>query len=112
MPRTNLLWESLHQAAVITPRIQFKSPTIVEDLANLRQDLKKYQQLVGCIIAIIQAGHLAKIDDLTRTVRTVTGLSQFAAHVRNECRASVPIQKAFDQIDFEIDGPTILPSPV
>jgi hypothetical protein len=38
-------------------------------------------------------------------------MSQLAAHVRNELRASVAIQQAYGRIEFVIDGGPELPSP-
>lgn len=45
-----------------------------------------------------------------RIIRSGVDLSQLAAHVRNECRANVAIQQAFDRIDFTINGHDELPS--
>jgi hypothetical protein len=79
-------------------------------LAEARRDLEKHRQLLGGIIATIRAGDSDANNDLTRIIRTDVDLSQLAAHVRNECRTSVAVQQAYNQIDFTINGPRKLPS--
>lgn len=83
----------------------------VQDLADTQFDLDKHRQLLGGIIATIRAGDDEANTDLVRVIRSGVDLSQLAAHVRNECRATMAIQKAFDDINFLIDGPRELPSP-
>ncbi|KIW73494.1 hypothetical protein PV04_01607 [Phialophora macrospora] len=83
----------------------------VQELADKQLDLEKHQQLLGGIIATIRAGGFSATDDLIRTIRSDVDLSQLAAHVRNECRANIAIQQAFDKIDFVINGGPELPSP-
>jgi hypothetical protein len=83
----------------------------VQELADKQLDLEKHQQLLGGIIATIRAGGFSATEDLIRAIRSDVDLSQLAAHVRNECRANMAIQQAFDKIDFIIDGGPELPSP-
>ncbi|KEF59645.1 uncharacterized protein A1O9_04491, partial [Exophiala aquamarina CBS 119918] len=83
----------------------------VHDLAESQVNLKRHQQLLGGIIATLKAGDDESTRDLIRVIRSGVDLSQVAAHVRNECRANVEIQHAYDEIIFHIDGPLELPSP-
>ena len=83
----------------------------VQDLADAYLDLEKHRQLLGGIIATIRVGDAEANEDLVRVIRSKVDLSQLAAHVRNECRANMAIQRAFDEIDFVIDGPKELASP-
>ena len=83
----------------------------VQDLADTQLDLDRHRQLLGGIIATIRVGDDEANIDLVRVIRSGVDLSQLAAHVRNECRANLAIQKAFDDINFLIDGPRELPSP-
>ncbi|OCT53537.1 putative C6 finger domain protein [Cladophialophora carrionii] len=83
----------------------------VQELADKQLDLEKHQQLLGGIIATIRAGGFSATEDLVRVIRSDVDLSQLAAHVRNECRANMAIQQAFEKIDFVIDGGPELPSP-
>lgn len=83
----------------------------VQELADKQLDLEKHQQLLGGIIATIRGGGYSATEDLIRVIRSNVDLSQLAAHVRNECRANIAIQQAFDKIDFVIDGGSELPSP-
>ncbi|OAP65279.1 hypothetical protein AYL99_01251 [Fonsecaea erecta] len=82
-----------------------------QELADKQLALDRQQQLLGGIIATVRAGGYSATEDLIRVIRSGVELSQLAAHVRNECRANIAIQQAFDQIDFVIDGGTELPSP-
>jgi len=63
------------------------------------------------MIATIRAGDNESTQDLLRVIRSGVDLSQVAAHVRNECRANIEIQRAYDELDFHINGPRELPSP-
>jgi len=83
----------------------------VQELADTHVQLERHRQLLGGIIAIVKAGDYNANNDLARVMRSDVDLSQLAAHVRNECRSNIAIQQAFDQIDFNIDGPLELPSP-
>ena len=83
----------------------------VQDLAQAQHDLEHYRQLLGGILAIFQAGSNESTTDLVHLIRNGTDLSSMAAFVRNEVRASLPIQQAFRGIDFHINGPPELPSP-
>lgn len=83
----------------------------VQELADTHVQLERHRQLLGGIIAIVKAGDAHANEDLARVIRSDVDLSQLAAHVRNECRANVSIQQAFENIDFTIDGPLELPSP-
>ncbi|OAL32895.1 hypothetical protein AYO20_07686 [Fonsecaea nubica] len=82
-----------------------------QELADKQLALERHQQLLGGIIATVRAGGFNATEDLLRVIRSGVELSQLAAHVRNECRANIAIQQAFEQIDFVIDGGTELPSP-
>jgi hypothetical protein len=82
----------------------------VQELQDAQHDLEKHQ-LLGGIIATIRAGDQVANDEMMRIIRSNVDLSQLAAHVRNECRANLAIQQAFDSIRFVIDGPNELPSP-
>jgi hypothetical protein len=83
----------------------------VQQLADTHVQLERTKQLLGGIIATIRAGDFNANDDLIRNIRSGVGLSQLAAHVRNECRSNVAIQNAYEQINLMIDGPLELPSP-
>jgi len=83
----------------------------VRELADNQIDLEKHQQLLGGMIAIIRAGGHTITEDLIRVIRSSVDLSQLAAHIRNECRANISIQRAFDRIEFLIDRGGELPSP-
>jgi len=83
----------------------------VQELADAQLDLERHKQLLGGIIATIRVGDYEANNDLVRIIRSGVDLSQLAAHVRNECRANLAIQRAYEQIDFVIDGPRELPSP-
>lgn len=83
----------------------------VMELADTQVQLERMKQLLGGILATIRAGDYNANTDLIETIRSGVSLSQLAAHVRNECRANVAIQQAYDQMDFKIDGPLELPSP-
>jgi hypothetical protein len=83
----------------------------VQELAEKQLDLEKHQQLLGGIIATIRAGTITAQEDLLRVIRSNVDMSQLAAHVRNECRANVAIQQAYEAIDFTINGVLSLPSP-
>ncbi|KAK5052553.1 hypothetical protein LTR84_002418 [Exophiala bonariae] len=83
----------------------------VQDLAETQLDLERHRQLLGGIIATIRVGDDEANRDLYRVIRSGVDLSQIAAHVRNECRANIEIQQAYDEINFVIDGPRGLPSP-
>lgn len=83
----------------------------VQELADTQLQLERQRQLLGGIIAVVRVGDANANNDLARVIRSGVDLSQLAAHVRNECRASRAIQQAFDEIDFTIDGPLELPSP-
>ena len=63
------------------------------------------------MIAIFKAGSQQSTGDLVQLVRSGTDLSSLAAFVRNEIRSTQVLQRAFDCIDFHIDGPSDLPSP-
>jgi len=45
-------------------------------------------------------------------MRSGVDLSQTAAYVRNECRANAMVERAYNEIDFTMDGPVELPGPV
>jgi hypothetical protein len=83
----------------------------VQELAEKQLDLEKHQQLLGGIIATIRAGTITAQEDLLRVICSNVDMSQLAAHVRNECRANVAIQQAYEAIDFTINGGLSLPSP-
>lgn len=83
----------------------------VQDLAETQIDLERHRQLLGGIIATIRVGDDEANRDLYRVIRSGVDLSQIAAHVRNECRANMEIQRTFEEINFLIDGPRELPSP-
>lgn len=83
----------------------------MQDLAETQLDLERHRQLLGGIIATIRVGDDEANRDLYRVIRSGVDLSQIAAHVRNECRANIEIQHAYDDINFLIDGPRGLPSP-
>lgn len=83
----------------------------VQDLAETQVDLERHRQLLGGIIATIRVGDEEANRDLVRVIRSGVDLSQVAAHVRNECRANIEIQQAYDNIHFLINGPHELPSP-
>ena len=63
------------------------------------------------MIAIFRAGTLASANDLVQLTRNGTDLSSLAAYVRNEVRANLAVDQAFQCIDFHIDGNSGLPSP-
>ena len=50
------------------------------------------------------------MTDLVHLMRNDTDLSSLAAFVRNEIRSTLALQRAFEAIDFHIDGPSDLPS--
>jgi hypothetical protein len=83
----------------------------VQELVDTHVQLERHKQLLGGILAIVKVGDYNANDDLARVIRSDVGLSQLAAHVRNECRSNVAIQQAFDRINFNLDGPLELPSP-
>ncbi|KIX93384.1 uncharacterized protein Z520_10803 [Fonsecaea multimorphosa CBS 102226] len=82
-----------------------------QELVDKQLALERHQQLLGGIIATVRAGGFNATEDLLRVIRSGVELSQLAAHVRNECRANIAIQQAYEQIEFVIDGGTELPSP-
>ena len=51
------------------------------------------------------------MNDLVHLVGTDADMSSLAAFVRNEVRSAQSLQRAFENIDFHIDGPSDLPSP-
>lgn len=61
------------------------------------------------MIATIRGGGISATEELLRVVHTGVDLSQIAAHVRNECRASAGVEKAYNEIDFATGGPAELP---
>jgi hypothetical protein len=61
------------------------------------------------MIATIRVGSIGATEELLRVVRSGVDLSQIAAHVRNECRANAAVEKAYNEIDFTINGPAELP---
>jgi hypothetical protein len=81
----------------------------VQELRDAQHDLQTYRQLLGGIIATIRAGDMLANQELTRVSRSNVDLSQLAAHVRNECRANLSTQRAFESIQFVTDGPKELP---
>jgi hypothetical protein len=82
----------------------------VQELQDAQHDLQNHRQLLGGIIATIRAGDMLANQELVRVIRSNVDLSQLAAHVRNECRANLSIQRAFESIHFLIDDPKELPS--
>ena len=48
---------------------------------------------------------------MIRLIRGGIDLSQLAAYVRNEVRANLQVENAFQNIDFHLNGPSELPSP-
>ncbi|RMD44072.1 hypothetical protein DV735_g1062, partial [Chaetothyriales sp. CBS 134920] len=83
----------------------------VQDLAEAQNDLERIRQLMGGIIAIIRAGHATQTSELVGLIHTGVDLPQLAAYVRNEVRTNRNIEAAFQNIDFNINGPADLPSP-
>lgn len=83
----------------------------VQELAQASHDLHHYQQLVGGIIAIFKAGSRQSMNDFAHLVGTDADISSLSAFVRNEVRSTQSLQRAFENIDFHIDGPSDLPSP-
>jgi hypothetical protein len=64
------------------------------------------------MVAIIRVGSPAATNDLFTMIRNEgTDLSSLAAFVRNEVRASLDLQSAFDTLNFDINGLSDLPSP-
>lgn len=63
-------------------------------------------------MSIVGAGTVKGTTDLLETIRTGVDLAQLAAHVRNMRRASPLIDEAFAEINFVIDRPESLPSPI
>ncbi len=83
----------------------------VQDLAQAQHDLDHYRHLVGGVIAIFKAGSSQSANDFAHLVRNGADMSSLAAFVRNEVRSTEVLQRAFESIDFHIDGPSDLPSP-
>jgi hypothetical protein len=83
----------------------------VEELAVTQQQMERYKQLLGGILAIIRAGDMDANRDLTYMIRSGVELSQLAAHVNNGYRANSAIQQAYDNMDFLLEGTENLPSP-
>jgi hypothetical protein len=83
----------------------------VKELAVTQHQMERYKQLLGGIIAIIRAGDMDANRDLIHMIRSGVELSQLAAHVNNGCRANRAIQRAYDNMDFLLDGTENLPSP-
>lgn len=100
-----------HYDASSDQRRKIANQRNVQDLASTQYDLEKHRHLLGGILATIRAGNPEANADLVRVIRSGVDLSQLAAHVRNECRANLMIQEAFEAIEFVIDGPKELPSP-
>jgi len=96
--------------ATLDQRRKIANQRNTQQLAEALLDLERHRQLLGGIIATIRAGDFDANNDLIRIIRTDVDLSQLAAHVRNECRASIAIQQAYNQIVFKINGPRELPS--
>lgn len=83
----------------------------MQDLAEAQLDLSRYRELLGGMISIIRAGGARSTNDLVEFVRTGIDLSSLAAYVRNEVRASMAVEQAFHEIDFNMDSGLDLPSP-
>lgn len=83
----------------------------VQDLAEAQLDLERCRQVLGGIIATIRAGDNRSNEEVVTLIRSGVGLSQLAAHLRNECRSNPEIQEAYEAIDFNMDGQENLPSP-
>lgn len=82
-----------------------------QELADTELKFKRHRQLLGGMIATIRVGSFSATEELLRVVRSGVDLPQIAAHVRNECRANAIVEKAYNEIDFTIDGPAELPGP-
>lgn len=85
----------------------------LQELTEANMNLERHKQLLGGILAILRtASDPTANDDLIATIRSGVDLSQLAAHVRNARRANPTIEVAFSEIEFVIDGPEELPSPI
>jgi len=76
----------------------------IQDLEETQLDLERHRQLLRGIIATIRIDDDEANRDLYRVIRSGVDLSQITAHVRNECRANMEIQQAYDDITFLIEG--------
>ena len=59
----------------------------------------------------MRVGSVESTNDLIRLIRSGIDLSQLSAYVRNEVRANLHVENAFQDLDFHIDGVPDLPSP-
>lgn len=82
------------------------------NLVEAQTNLERHQELLGGILATFRAGDISETDHLLLSIRSEVALSQLAAHVRNARLANPAIQEAFSSIQFVINGPEDLPSPM
>lgn len=83
----------------------------MHDLAEAQVDINRYRELLGGMISIFRAGGARSTNDLIDFVRSGIDLSSLAAYVRNEVRASLAVEQAFHEIDFNMGSTLDLPSP-
>jgi len=93
-------------------RRKFAAQQLRQELIETQLKLERNSELLGGIIATIKAGSWSAVDELVRIIRSGVDMSQAAAYVRNERRASAVVEKAYDETDFTMDGSVELPSPL
>jgi hypothetical protein len=83
----------------------------VHELNETHLELRRTQQLLGGMIAIIRVGGDEATNDLLERVRTGVDISSLSSFVRNEVLANRSVEQSLQDINFNMNAAPDLPSP-